>query len=70
MAMNSIERAVKAAGGPQALAELWRIKRQAVEKWVKHQRLPAYRVLPLEAVSGVSRHDLRPDLYPRDDRAA
>lgn len=68
--MNSIERAVAAAGGVQALAQKWDIKRQAIEKWIKHKRLPPKRVLALEAESGVSRHELRPDLYPLDDRAA
>lgn len=27
-------------------------------------------VLPVEAATGVSRHDLRPDLYPREDAPA
>lgn len=39
---------------------------QAVNKWVKAKRVPAERVLQLEAVSGVSREELRPDLYPPD----
>lgn len=64
--MNSIERAVQAAGGPKAVAEKLEIKRQAVEKWIKHERLPADRVLIIEALSGISRHELRPDLYPED----
>lgn len=64
--MNSIERAVKAAGGSHALAEKLGIKRQAVEKWIKHSRIPAERVLRLEAESGIPRHKLRPDLYPKN----
>ena len=39
------------------------VKYQAVQKWRK--RIPAERVLLIESISGVSRHELRPDLYPR-----
>ena len=31
-----------------------------------HRRIPAERVLSIEKATGVSRHDLRPDIYPRD----
>jgi DNA-binding transcriptional regulator YdaS (Cro superfamily) len=39
----------------------------AVSQW---RRVPAERVLEVERITGVSRHDLRPDLYPREERAA
>jgi len=41
----------------------------AISQW---RRVPAERVLDVERVTGISRHDLRPDLYPRDtpDQAA
>lgn len=61
---NSIERAVKASGGQRALARALGIYPQAVNKWVKANRVPAERVLVLEALTGVSKEDLRPDLYP------
>jgi DNA-binding transcriptional regulator YdaS (Cro superfamily) len=32
--------------------------------------LPAEYVLATEKATGISRHDLRPDLYPREDAAA
>lgn len=32
--------------------------------------LPAEYVLATERATGISRHDLRPDLYPREDAAA
>lgn len=67
--MTPIERAVQTAGGAQALAEKFSIKRQAIEKWIKHARVPAERVLALEAATGVSRHELRPDLYPQETAA-
>lgn len=30
------------------------------------RRIPAERVLEIEAATGISRHDLRPDIYPRE----
>ncbi|MDQ0305303.1 transcriptional regulator [Ancylobacter polymorphus] len=30
------------------------------------RRVPAERVLDVERITGISRHDLRPDLYPRE----
>lgn len=38
------------------------ITRGAVAKW---RRVPAERVLAIEAITGISRHLLRPDIYPR-----
>ncbi len=50
----------------RALAKLMRVTPQAITKWNK--RIPAERVLQIERATGVSRHDLRPDLYPRESR--
>lgn len=50
---------------PKLLAQIARglgISRGAVAKW---KRVPADRVLAVERLTGLSRHDLRPDLYPR-----
>jgi len=63
-------RAIEAAGGPAALAVALGVSSQAVSQW---ERCPAHRVIAVEAAAGgaVSRHDLRPDLYPvADDEAA
>lgn len=53
-------------GGLLALAKSCRVSRQAVEKW-RRKGVPPKRVLPVEAISGVSRHKLRPDLYPPNE---
>jgi DNA-binding transcriptional regulator YdaS (Cro superfamily) len=37
-----------------------------ISHWVFNNRVPAERVLAVEAATGISRHDLRPDLYPRE----
>ena len=67
--MTAVKRAIEAAGGQQALAKKVGVKYQAVQKWVRN-RVPAERVLAIEAATGVSRSDLRPDLYPRASRAS
>jgi DNA-binding transcriptional regulator YdaS (Cro superfamily) len=64
--MNPIQKAVEAAGGAKALAQKFQISRQAVEKWLDKERIPAERVLEIEAVTGIPRHELRPDLYPQE----
>jgi DNA-binding transcriptional regulator YdaS (Cro superfamily) len=50
----------------RALAALMGVSPQAITKWRK--KIPAERVLQIEKKTGVSRHDLRPDLYPREPR--
>jgi DNA-binding transcriptional regulator YdaS (Cro superfamily) len=67
--MNPIERAVEKAGGQIALAKLTGVSYQAVQKWLRTGSVPAERVLPIEEATGVSRHDLRPDIYPREPAA-
>jgi DNA-binding transcriptional regulator YdaS (Cro superfamily) len=65
----AIEQAIQVAGGRKALAERIGVRVQAVEKWVRFDRIPAERVLTIERLTGVSRHKLRPDLYPRESAA-
>jgi len=75
METSAIHRACAAVGGQSALArELSKLgatcSPQAVQKMCSSGRVPAERVLPIEKVSGVSRHELRPDLYPLEQAAA
>jgi TorA maturation chaperone TorD len=56
-----LEEAIRAAGGIGALARALGISQPAVSIW---QRIPAERVLAVEALTGVRRTVLRPDLYP------
>jgi DNA-binding transcriptional regulator YdaS (Cro superfamily) len=57
----ALERAIKAVGGLAGLASPLGISMQAISQW---DEVPPLRVLAVERISGVSRHDLRPDLYP------
>lgn len=56
-------RILEAAGGLSQLARLIGIERESLRGW---QRVPGARVLRVEALTGISRHELRPDLYPPD----
>jgi DNA-binding transcriptional regulator YdaS (Cro superfamily) len=43
----------------------------AVSQWLAAGRgIPATRVLDVERVTGISRHELRPDIYPVQESAA
>lgn len=56
----------KVAGITQAaLAAKLGVQPPAICKW-EGGRVPAERVLDVERVTGISRHDIRPDLYPRE----
>lgn len=46
------------------LAKAIGIKPQALTGWKASGRVPAERVLEVERISGVPRHEIRPDLYP------
>lgn len=60
--------AIKKAGGYAALAAAIGLTRAAVFQW---RRVPADRVIAVEAATGIPRARLRPDLYaPRRRKAA
>jgi TorA maturation chaperone TorD len=59
-----LDEAVRAAGGVSELARKIGISQPSVSNWA---RVPAERVLIVEAVTGVDRGTLRPDLYTRSN---
>lgn len=61
MRPEPVSRAIAAAGSATALAKALGINSQAVSQW---KRVPAERVLDVERITGVPRHELRADLYP------
>lgn len=63
---SPLERAKERVGGQAALAKLIGVTAQAISQWVE---VPPLRVLEVERVSGVSRSELRPDLYPVEEGA-
>lgn len=64
---EALKRAVAVLGGQTAMARLLGISQPSVWYWVdKGRALPPEHVLAVEEATGISRHDLRPDIYPRD----
>lgn len=64
-----IEEVVRLAGGQAELARRCKTSQPRIWQCIhRNQRIPADLVIPLEkAVGGVvTRHQLRPDLYPQD----
>jgi len=66
--LDALKRAIAAAGGQAALARACGVKQPTVWNWLHNiGHVPAAEhVLKVEAATGVSKHDLRPDIYPRD----
>lgn len=60
---TALDRAVRIVGGQAKFARLIGVTAQAVSQW---DEVPPLRVLEVERVSGVSRQELRPDLYPME----
>jgi len=67
---EALQAAVAAVGSQSAMARLIGLSQAAVWRWLdRKQSLPAEHVLTVEAATGISRHELRPDLYPRETPA-
>lgn len=58
-----LHRAIDAAGSQQRLAEFLGIRSASISEWKARGRVPAERVLAVEECTGISRHELRPDVY-------
>lgn len=69
IAEGALAQAKEAVKGPSGLARALErdISPQAISQW---KRVPAERVLEVERATGISRHKLRPDLYPVEGSAA
>ena len=59
---KALNDAILVAGGITALALKLKLTKQAVSAW---KRVPPTRVLAVEKATGVSRYQLRPDIYGR-----
>jgi DNA-binding transcriptional regulator YdaS (Cro superfamily) len=56
--------AIAAVGSLTEISRRLGISVQSISEW---KRVPSVRVLQIEQATGVSRHRLRPDLYPIND---
>lgn len=63
MNKTPLDRAIAEAGSGSALAKVAGVTPMAVSYW-KIRGVPARHVLTIELATGVSRHELRPDIYP------
>jgi len=61
--MTGIENAIRQSGSASALGKLVGVSKMAVSLW-RSNGIPAERVLQVFEATGVTPHELRPDLYP------
>ena len=66
MSTTALKLACERAGGQKPLADLIGTTQGQIWYWLKRSKrgVPAEFVLLIEHATGVSRHKLRPDLYP------
>ena len=64
MSIDAMTSAAKAVGSQTALAKALGCTPQYVQWLCSTGNVPAKHVLKIESATGVSRHQLRPDLYP------
>ncbi len=64
--MKALSKAIKAAGSARALALKLGVSPMTVSYWQSRSegQVPAARVISIFQVTGVTPHELRPDLYP------
>lgn len=71
---SPVEKAIDALGGlTRAAAVLGIDNPSVIANWRTRGQVPYTRVLDVERATGISRHDLRPDIYgpaPKPERAA
>lgn len=69
MSETPLEKAVREAGGQTKLARAIGKTQGHISQWLRRKYVPPEVVLLIEGATGVSRHELRPDLYPREQSA-
>lgn len=71
-AMHLVSDIIKDAGGVTKIAVELGVPVATVSSWGLRNQVPATRVLDFERITGVPRHEIRPDIYPapQSDEAA
>ena len=68
---SALAKAVRKAGSQSAFGRMIGRRQSTVHDWLRDKKpLPAEFVLKVEAETGISRHFLRPDIYPREEQDA
>jgi DNA-binding transcriptional regulator YdaS (Cro superfamily) len=57
---DGLQQAIAKMGSANALAKALGMSAQAFSEW---KRIPSHRILQVEAITGIKREKLRPDLY-------
>lgn len=70
--MQSVSDIIKTTGGVTKIACELGVPVATVSSWGLRNQVPATRVLDFERITGVPRHEIRPDIYPspQSDEAA
>jgi DNA-binding transcriptional regulator YdaS (Cro superfamily) len=66
MLIKIVQKAADSVGGVSELARRLNLRHTAFYRW---KTVPPERVLQIEKITGISRHDMRPDLYPIEEDA-
>jgi len=66
MEKTALQLACQTVGGQKALAERLGVTQSTVWYWLARSKrgVPAEYVMPIEVETGISRHLLRPDIFP------
>ncbi|PHM22982.1 transcriptional regulator [Xenorhabdus ehlersii] len=64
--MTALTKAIHLAGSATNLARRLGVSNMTVSQWKNRYRgiVPAERVIPIYKLTGVTPHELRPDIYP------
>jgi len=65
-ASSTIQKAIDAAGNSFALGDMLGVSASKVRMWKSRCSVPPQYVIAIEKATGVSRHELRPDIYPKE----
>ncbi|MBH0088623.1 YdaS family helix-turn-helix protein [Pseudoalteromonas sp. NSLLW218] len=64
---TSLQKAISTLGGQVKLADAINTSQQNVSNWLRTGKVSPDKVILIEKVTGVSRYELRPDIYPLEE---
>jgi DNA-binding transcriptional regulator YdaS (Cro superfamily) len=69
--MNRVEQIIESLGpgGASRLAKACGVKPQNITRWQRTGLVPAHHCLAVEQLTGISRHELRPDVFGTPEQA-
>jgi len=63
---NALKKAISIAGDQTKLSKAINSSQQNISYWLKTGKVAADKVIPIEKATGVSRYELRPDIFPKE----